>query len=253
MPHCGVWRAGREGYIRSGGLGDPGRRAARTPHMEKALIIGESGAIGRAVATELRGRGWSVEGLSRSGDGFDITDAASVERHLGQARRDIDLVLIATGALEIDGNAPEKSLRDLTVEAMAAQYLLNAIGPALVMRHTATLLARDRRAVVATLSARIGSIGDNRLGGWVSYRAAKAGLNQIIRSAAIELGRSHAQAICVALHPGTVESALTRRYLGRHPAVTPKAAAHHLLAVLDGLSVAHSGGFFDWRGDPVAW
>ena len=149
--------------------------------MEKALIIGESGAIGRAVATELRGRGWSVEGLSRSGDGFDITDAASVERHLGQARRDFDLVLIATGALEIDGNAPEKSLRDLTVEAMAAQYLLNAIGPALVMRHTATLLARDRRAVVATLSARIGSIGDNRLGGWVSYRAAKAGLNQIIR------------------------------------------------------------------------
>ena len=103
------------------------------------------------------------------------------------------------------------------------------------------------------LSARVGSIGDNRLGGWISYRSAKAAVNQIVHTAAIELARSHPQSICVALHPGTVATPFTEKYLGRHPAVAPVAAAQNLLQVVDDLQPADSGGFFDWAGDPVPW
>ena len=136
---------------------------------------------------------------------------------------------------------------------MAAQFALNAIGPALVLRHAADLLPREGRSVFAVLTARVGSIGDNRLGGWYSYRAAKAAANQIVHGAAIELGRSHKQAICVALHPGTVQSDLTAKYLGRHPAVPPAEAAENLLTVIGNLKTVDSGGFFDWRGARVEW
>jgi len=130
---------------------------------------------------------------------------------------------------------------------------VNAIGPALVLGHMARLLPRDRRAVVAVLSARVGSIGDNRIGGWHSYRASKAALNQIVRGAAIEIGRTHRQAVCVALHPGTVATSFTAGYAGRHPTVAPDEAATNLLAVLDGLTPAQSGGFYDYAGVVVPW
>ena len=136
---------------------------------------------------------------------------------------------------------------------MAAQYALNAIGPALVLKHFASRLAKDRRAVIATLSARVGSIGDNRLGGWYGYRAAKAGLNQIVRTAAIEIARTRPRAIVLALHPGTVETALTAKYLGRRPAVTPDEAAANLLAVIAERTPQDSGGFFAWDGKPIPW
>jgi NAD(P)-dependent dehydrogenase (short-subunit alcohol dehydrogenase family) len=103
------------------------------------------------------------------------------------------------------------------------------------------------------LSARVGSIGDNRLGGWYSYRAAKAALNQIIHTTSIELSRSHPQSICVALHPGTVKTDLTEKYVGSHPAVTPDKAAQQLLSVLETLSPTQTGLFFDWAGKKVAW
>lgn len=219
----------------------------------RALVIGSSGGIGAALAAALAARGARVTGLSRSGDGFDITDAASVAAHLDALQGPFGLILVATGALAPAGGRPEKALREIDAGTMAAQFALNATGPALVLRHAPRLLARDGRAVVAALSARVGSIGDNRAGGWYGYRAAKAALNQIVRTAAIELARSHPQAACVALHPGTVATPLTRGYLGRHPAVPPEAAAENLLAVLDGLTPADSGGFFDWAGKPVPW
>jgi NAD(P)-dependent dehydrogenase (short-subunit alcohol dehydrogenase family) len=107
--------------------------------------------------------------------------------------------------------------------------------------------------VFAALSARVGSIGDNRIGGWYAYRAAKAALNQIVHTGAIELARSHRQAVCVALHPGTVATRFTEKYAGRHPTVAPEQAAANLLSVIDGLGPDQTGRFFDWAGTPVPW
>lgn len=218
----------------------------------RSLIIGETGGIGRAVATLLRAQGAQVLGLSRR-TGLDLTDEASTRDALSRIDQPIDLILIATGILETDGHPPEKSWRQVDPAVMARQFAVNAIGPALVLKHALPLLPRDRGAHVGVLSARVGSIGDNRLGGWVSYRAAKAALNQIIHTYAIELARSHPQAVLAALHPGTVETDLTRRYAGHHPTVSPETAAQNLLQVLRGLGPEHSGGFYDWQGKVVPW
>ncbi len=221
--------------------------------MSRALVIGSSGGVGSALCDALAAQGWQVIGLSRRDNGLDVTDEGSVATHLGALDGSFQRIIIATGALEIDGHVPEKALRHLNADAMARQFAVNAIGPALVMKHALHLLSRDEPAVMAAMSARVGSIGDNRAGGWHSYRAAKAALNQIIRGAAIELGRSHKQAVCVALHPGTVATPFTEKYLGRHPAVPSTEAAANLLRVIDGLTPAQSGQFFDWAGKAVAW
>ena len=221
--------------------------------MERALVIGGSGGIGGAVEAALRARGVAVRGLSRSGDGLDVTDEASVARLLGQVARPVDLVFVATGALELGGRGPEKAIREVTGEGLMAQMALNALGPMLVLKHALPLLPKDRRSVFAALSARVGSIGDNRLGGWHSYRASKAALNQLIHGAAVELARTHKDAIAVCLHPGTVATPLTAKYAGGHPVVTPEAAAETLLSVIDGLGPAQSGGFFDYAGRPIPW
>lgn len=220
----------------------------------KVLVIGASGGIGTALAAQARARGDAVTALSRRHDGLDVTCEDSIAFHLGALPAGaFDAVVLATGALQIGAHAPEKSLRALDGAALAAQFALNAIGPALVLKHAARLLPRRRRAVIAALSARVGSIGDNRAGGWYGYRAAKAALNQIIRSGAIELARTHPQALCVALHPGTVATPLTRAYLGRHQAVAPIQAAVELWSVIDALDAAQSGGFFDRAGKAVPW
>ena len=221
--------------------------------MKHALVIGASGGIGQALCAEMKQQGWQVTGLSRSADGLDVTDEGSVSDHLGALEGPFDRIIIATGALEIAGYRPEKALKHLSSEGMALQFALNTIGPALVMKHAVALLPRDEPCVMAALSARVGSIGDNRAGGWHSYRASKAALNQIIRGAAIELGRTHRQSICVALHPGTVATPFTEKYLGRHPAVAPREAAANLTRVMDGLTPEQSGQFFDWAGKVVAW
>jgi NAD(P)-dependent dehydrogenase (short-subunit alcohol dehydrogenase family) len=221
--------------------------------MEKALIIGASGGIGQAVSAALEARGVTVTGLSRSGDGLDVTDEASVAAALGALDGPFDLILVTTGALEIAGAAPEKALRQVSAQAMLDQFALNCVGPSLVLKHSLRLLPREGRAVFAALSARVGSIGDNNFGGWYSYRTAKAALNQMIHTGAIELGRSHRGAICVALHPGTVETEFTRKYLGRHPAVPAAQAAENLLGVIERLRPEESGGFFDWQGATVPW
>ncbi len=220
--------------------------------MAHSLVLGSSGGIGSALVDALRAHGDEVTGLSRSGDGFDITDPESVNRHL-DARGPFDRVIVATGALEIDGAEPEKTIRAIDADAMTAQFRLNAVGPALALSHAHRLLPRDRRCVCAVLSARVGSIGDNRIGGWISYRSAKAAVNQIVHTAAIELSRTHKQAICVALHPGTVATAFTQKYLGRHPAVAPETAADNLIGVMNNLTTADTGQFFDWAGKAVPW
>lgn len=220
--------------------------------MQRALILGSSGGIGAALCDRFS-QDYEIKGLSRSRDGFDITDPDRVRDALGRAGGPFDLVIVATGALEIDGHEPEKSLRQVTAEGLVSQFLLNAVGPALVLRHATDLLPRDRRAVFAVLSARVGSIGDNRLGGWYSYRAAKAAVNQIVHTSAIELARSHREAIVVALHPGTVATPFTEKYLGRHPAVPADEAAGNLVRVMADLTPADTGKFFDWAGKEIPW
>ncbi|HKK98036.1 MAG TPA: NAD-dependent epimerase/dehydratase family protein, partial [Marivita sp.] len=133
--------------------------------MEKALIIGASGGIGSAVSDALEARGVAVTGLSRSKDGLDVTNEASVQEHLGALEGPFDLIFVATGALEINGSEPEKTIKHLTADAMLDQFKLNTIGPAMVLKHSIKLLPRRAPATFAALSARVGSIGDNRLGG----------------------------------------------------------------------------------------
>lgn len=221
--------------------------------MNRTLILGASGGIGSALVQACEARGDVVTGLSRRGDGFDITDPTLIAAHFSKLQGPFDRVIVATGALEIDGAGPEKTIKAISRDAMMDQFALNAVGPALVLAHVHDLLPRGARSVFAVLSARVGSIGDNRIGGWISYRSAKAAVNQVVHTAAIELARSHRQAVCVALHPGTVETAFSQKYLGRHPAVHAREAAQNLLGVMDGLTPEDSGKFYDWAGKEVPW
>lgn len=212
----------------------------------RALVIGASGGIGAALAGALAAQG-EVVALSRSADGLDVTDEASVARVLGGVLGRFDWVFIASGTLGV----PEKSLKAVSAEAMLEQLAVNAVGPALLIKHVLRLLQKDRVARVGVLSARVGSIGDNALGGWYSYRAAKAALNQIVHTAAIELARSHPLAVLACLHPGTVATSFTAGYPGQKDAADLSAA--QLIAVLGGLTPAQSGGFYDYAGKAVPW
>jgi NAD(P)-dependent dehydrogenase (short-subunit alcohol dehydrogenase family) len=232
------------------------------------VVIGASGGVGRAIYELLRGdaRYAQVLALGRSGGEatditVDITDESSIESaaaqvsqataHSGAALR---LVLDATGFLHGNGFEPEKSWRQLDAVHMAHAFAVNAIGPALLMKHFLPLLPRSGRAVFASLSAKVGSIGDNRLGGWYSYRASKAALNQLVHTAAIELHRKNPQAVCVALHPGTVDTGLSSPFAKTGLEVrTPEQAALRLLAVVDGLQPADNGGFLNHDGTPLPW
>ena len=227
------------------------------PTGYRALVVGASGGIGAAAADLLRDEPGSggVETLSRRDDGLDLTEEGTIAAAAERLRdgTPFDLVFDATGALTIDGIGPEKTIRVLDPQAMAKQFAVNAIGPALIFKHFLPLLRRDRRAVFATLSARVGSIGDNRLGGWISYRASKAALNQIVRTTAIEAARTHPQAVIAALHPGTVTTPLSEPYGAGRERLSPDHSARMLLDVLDGLQPAQSGRFFAYDGSAIEW
>lgn len=225
-----------------------------------ALVIGASGGIGSAIAAQLAVTSCFSDVLcySRSSSvALELTLPPSIESAAADvASRNIDVRLIvnATGILEGADCIAEKTLRQLNAEAMARSFAINAIGPALLMKHFLPLLPRAGRSVFATLSARVGSIGDNRLGGWYSYRASKAALNQIVRTAAIELRRSRPDALCVAIHPGTVATPLSQRFAKSGLDIqSPETAALRILSVLNTLPPNASGGFFDQHGRPIAW
>lgn len=226
-------------------------------HSPVALVFGARGGIGAALvaALEASQRFSHVAGVSRA-DGFDLTDEASIARVIesAAAHGEIRLAIDATGFLHDETQAPEKSLRDLDPQKLARAFALNAIGPALIMKHLLPRFPRKERSVFATLSARVGSIGDNRLGGWYGYRASKAALNQFVRTASIELARRSPEAVCVALHPGTVRTDLSAPFVSEdRDAVTPPQSAENLLRVIEGLNATDTGGFFDWRGERVEW
>lgn len=225
-----------------------------------AVVVGAQGGIGQAVLHTLQTdtRFAQVLGLGRhSTPALNLLDETSIQHcaHVVQATGlPLRLVVDATGYLHGEGHRPEKSWQQLDPAQMAHHFAINAIGPALLMKHFLPRLAQDGTTVFATLSAKVGSVGDNRLGGWYSYRASKAALNQLVHTAAIELRRKHPEAVCVALHPGTVATALSAPFAKTGLDIkTPEEAARRLLQVIDGLSAAQSGGFFHHDGTPIPW
>ncbi len=224
-----------------------------------AIVFGASGGIGSAIS-DIVGSDPACARLiriSRRDDApFDICDEASViaaAARISDKVAEVDFIFNAIGGLVIDGVAPEKTIQRLDPDAMARQFRVNAIGPALLIKHFSPFLPKNRRSLFCTLSARVGSIGDNRLGGWISYRAAKAAQNQIVRTAAIEIARSRPLAVLAALHPGTVETHLSDAFAGRRERLKPDQSAAMLLDVLNGLAPQQSGGFFAYDKSAIEW
>jgi NAD(P)-dependent dehydrogenase (short-subunit alcohol dehydrogenase family) len=227
-----------------------------------AVIIGASGGIGGALEAALIDEGSfdRVHGFARSRDGeqhIDILDETSIAAAAAIVARGPapTLIVVATGILHQDDRGPEKALHDLDADWLARVHAINAIGPMLVAKHFLPLMPRSGRTVFAVLSARVGSITDNRLGGWHGYRASKAALNQLIRTVSIEERRRNSSAIVVALHPGTVDTALSRPFQGNlapGQLFAPDRAAVQLLDTLDGLKAADSGKLFAWDGAEIA-
>ena len=217
-------------------------------------LIAPTGGIGAALAAQLETEGHTIHRLGRqTTPPVDLLDEQTIEA-AAKTLHDLDLVLDASGLLHDATMQPEKSLRQIDPTALARSFAINATGPALLMKHLLPRLARTRRAVFATLSARVGSITDNRLGGWYAYRASKAALNQLVKTAAIELARTHPQAVCVALHPGTVDTPLSNPFAKSGlPLQTPAQAAAHLLQVIATLTAAQSGQFLDQRGHTIPY
>lgn len=227
------------------------------PDQFHALVIGASGALGAAFVDQLRAspRCASVRGLHRQSaprlDFADENTIAEAAHALADGPR-FHLIINATGMLHGDGLMPEKRLADLSYDKLQAIFQANTIGPALVMRHFLPLLDGER-AIMALLSAKVGSIGDNQLGGWYSYRASKSALNMLVKTAAIELARSQKHSVLVALHPGTVNSPLSRPFRGETIGRPAQVAAAEMLAVLDTLTPADSGSFRSYDGAHLPW
>ncbi len=234
-------------------------------------IVGASGGIGRAMLRLLESDGGvgRVFALSRSQSkplsaktrsvALDLTDETSIAAAAALIGREspLDLVIVTTGILHRGETLkPEKSMRDIAAAPMADVFAVNTIGPALVAKHFLPLLRKDVKTVFAALSARVGSIDDNRLGGWMSYRASKAALNMVLKTLSIEQARLRPDSIVAALHPGTVATPLSQPFTKRMPdekLFDSETAAAHLLAVIDGLTTGDSGGFFAWDGQPIPY
>ena len=224
----------------------------------RALVLGASGAIGGALVTALQqdGRFTTVLALSRtSTPGFTLESEASIARCAHEVAQGgpVHWVVDATGALEIDGHGPEKRLEALNAAALARAFEVNAIGPALLMKHFIPLLAPDQSTVFATLSARVGSIEDNHKGGWYGYRAAKAARNMLLQTAAIEAHRRRPLAVFAALQPGTVRSGLSQRFVPPEDGMPPEDAAMNLVHVLGQLRPTGRAQFMDYRGTAIPW
>lgn len=228
-----------------------------------AVVIGASGGIGGAFEAALIDEGAFdvVHGFARSRSGpqhLDLVDEASIAAaaaHVAQGPAPT-LVIVATGLLHAGDRGPEKALRELDANWLAQVYAVNTIGPALVAKHFLPIVPRTGRTVFAALSARVGSIADNRLGGWHGYRASKAALNMLVRNLAIEERRRNDRSIVVSLHPGTVDTSLSRPFQG---AVQPgrlfdtERAALQLLDVIEELRPADTGKLFDYEGKEIAF
>jgi NAD(P)-dependent dehydrogenase (short-subunit alcohol dehydrogenase family) len=236
------------------------------PDGYTAAVFGASGGIGAALVAELAAdprcvivRAGSRRGGAPAGEkilpfAFDLADTASIAR-AAETVGTPDLVIVATGMLHANGLQPEKTFRSLDAVTLERAFAVNAIGPSMIARHIFTRAPRASRVVFGALSAKVGSISDNRLGGWYSYRASKAALNQLIRTFSVELARTHPHSLCVALHPGTVDTPLSKPFQAGVAAETlfsPRRAAKQLLAVLEGLGPDSSGQLIGWDGCEIS-
>ena len=236
------------------------------PDTFDAAVIGASGGIGTALAELLatEDRIGRIYAFSRKGDGLphdkiihgtiDLENEESVQKAAGKTSDAVRLVIIATGFLHDGDIQPEKSLNDLNAGQMHKNFAVNCYGPALVFKHFLPRMPRKGKSVMAAMSARVGSISDNRLGGWYSYRASKAALNMMIKTASIEAARKWKQAAIIGLHPGTVETALSEPFKANVPPeqlFPPERSAQYLLDVIDHIDAKDSGATFDWQGEII--
>lgn len=237
----------------------------------RAVVFGASGGIGAALVARLvqsqryaevyAGGRTAIETADPEVTPFqfDLADEASIASAATEIgiTGSVDLILVATGILHDQGQLqPEKTWRAIDGAAMARVFALNAIGPALIAKHMLPVMRRDSRAVFAALSARVGSISDNSLGGWHSYRASKAALNMLVRNFAIEFATINRQGVVVTVHPGTVDTALStpfQRHVPQSSLLDPATSAECILSVLDTLSPQDSGGLFAWSGERIAY
>lgn len=237
------------------------------PPNANAVVVGASGGIGAALLAILgqdlgfatiHALGRSFEDGAREGriqkHHLDLTDEATIQAAAQRIAGPIHLLIVATGTLHGAGRRPEKTYRAMDASALLETFRINTIGPALVAKHMLPLLPSSGRGIFAALSARVGSITDNRMGGWHGYRASKAALNMILLNLAIEAARRNPDTICVGLHPGTVDTELSRPFQRGVPdgkLFTPELSASRLLAVIDQLQPADSGHVLAWDGATV--
>ncbi|MDJ0758916.1 MAG: SDR family NAD(P)-dependent oxidoreductase [Woeseiaceae bacterium] len=221
-----------------------------------AVVIGASGGIGAAVRQHLEDSPVFNDVIAFRRPALDLKDEDSIRGAAASIDRPIDLVFVATGVLHTDSYQPEKALRQVDPQAMQDVFAINTIGPALVAKHFLPKMRKDAKSVFAALSARVGSISDNRLGGWVSYRASKAALNMVLKTAAIEHRRSRPQSVLLALHPGTVDTRLSSPFQRGVPdgkLFDPAFSAGKLLQVIDHVQPDDSGSFYAWDGQPITF
>lgn len=226
------------------------------PKDYRAVVAGSTGGIGSAFVKLLNADENCAEVIEFSRStwpAINFDNEATIKSAADSIEGDIHLFVDATGFLADEIIKPEKSLKTLDAQNMTRLFQLNAMGPALLMKHFTPLMPRRERSIFATLSARVGSIGDNSLGGWYSYRASKSALNMFLKCTAIELTRNKTQNICVALHPGTVETSLSDPFASDRTRFTPENSASKMLQVLDGLNPEQTGTFWDYKGDAIEW
>ena len=219
----------------------------------RALIFGASGGIGQAFSRFLEDKLGSenVVNVSRSFDGFEISDEEKIFKLSESIEGSFNLIINATGVLQTTEEGPEKTINVVKQKLMIDMMTINAIGPALLLKSFSKKLDKTKFSVFVNLSARVGSITDNRLGGWISYRSSKAALNQIIKTSSIEINRRNKNAICVGLHPGTVKTRFTEKFQNTTETISPDESVEMMMKVVENLSVDDNGYCFAYDGKVI--
>jgi len=219
----------------------------------RALVFGASGGIGQAFSRFLEDKLGSenVVKVSRSFDGFDISDEEKILKFSESIEGSFNLIINAIGVLQTTEEGPEKTINVVKQKSMIDMMTINAIGPTLLLKNFSKKLDKTKFSVFVNLSARVGSITDNRLGGWISYRSSKAALNQIIKTSSIEINRRNKNAICVALHPGTVKTRFTEKFQNTTETISPEESVEMMMKVVENLSVDDNGYCFAYDGKVI--
>ncbi len=224
-----------------------------------AVVIGNSGSIGSAIEKELSDQGFkNIIGFNRSSsprlDLLNEETIAQSAQFIKDQNTPVSLVFDATGLLHDDNNMPEKTYKNIDQIFMRKNFEINVMGPALIMKYFLPLLDKEEKSIFASISAKVGSISDNRYGGWYSYRASKAALNQMIKTASIEMKMKNQNAICLAIHPGTVESKLSKPFQKNDLTIqSPQESASNIFKILTSSTSKDTGSFYNWDGKIIEW